>query len=137
MKYNESNFTFLKVTSLSRYYPYLLKAECSCEDFPRMTKIILRRVIEAFIRDKALSYGINDEYAVGHMLKILRHHEEFNMPEEIYDYIQIIRVNGIGITLYRSRDKRINKHPIELLELVHRVFLWYLKLNEKDTIGKL
>ncbi|WP_294392493.1 hypothetical protein [uncultured Clostridium sp.] len=136
MKYNESNFTYLKVTSLSRYYPYLLKAECSCEDFPRMTKIILRRVIEAFIRDKALSYGINDEYAVGQMLKILRYHEEFNMPEEIYDYIQIIRVNGIGITLYRSRDKRIDKHPIELLELLHRVFLWYLKLNEKDTIGK-
>lgn len=136
MKYNESNFTYLKVTSLGRYYPYLLKAECSCEDFPRMTKIILRKVIEAFIRDKAVSYEINSDYAVGQMLKILRHDKKFNLPEEIYDYIQIIRVNGIGITLYRSRDKRIDKHPIELLELIHRVFLWYLKLNEKNTISK-
>lgn len=136
MKYNESNFTYLKATSLSRYYPYLLKAECSCEGFPRMTKITLRKVIEAFIRDKAVSYGINADYAIGQMLKILRHDKKFNIPEEVYDYIQIIRVNGIGITLYRSRDKRIDKHPIELLELTHRIFLWYLKSNERDTIDK-
>ena len=49
MKYNESNFTYIKVTSLSKYYPDLSKAECACEDFPRMTKIIIRKVLESFI----------------------------------------------------------------------------------------
>ena len=37
MKYNESNFTYIKATSLSKYYTDLLKAECACESFPRVT----------------------------------------------------------------------------------------------------
>ena len=45
---------------------------------------------------------------IGEMIKILRYDKKFALPEEIYDYIQIIRVNGINITLYRSRDKRVD-----------------------------
>lgn len=136
MKYNESNFTYLKVTSLNIYYSDLLKAECACEDFPRMTKIIARKVLEAFIRNVGVSYGIDSETTTGEMIKILRYNKNFDLPEEVYDYIQIVRVNGIGITLYRSRDKRIDKHPIEILELMHRIFCWYLKKNEKESISK-
>lgn len=136
MKYNESNFTYLKMTSLSRYYTELLKAECACEDFPRITKIIVRKVVEAFIREIAVSYGLSKCTTTGEMIKSLRYNEDLNLPEEIYDYMQIIRVNGIGITLYRSRDKRIDKHPIEILELIHRVFCWYLKEKENHNISK-
>lgn len=136
MKYNESNFTYLKVTTLSRYYTDLLKAECACEDFPLMTKITVRKVIDDFMRRIAVSYGGNSNSATGEIIKSLRYNADFNLPEEIYDYIQIIRVNGIGITLYRSRDKRIDKHPIEILELVHRVFCWYLKEKESHNISK-
>ncbi len=136
MKYNESNFTYLKVTSLSRYYTDLLKAECACEDFPRVTKIIVRKVVEAFIREIAVSYGLSKYSATGELIKSLRYNKDFNIPEEIYDYIQIIRVNGIGITLYRSRDKRIDKHPIEILELIHRVFCWYLKEKDNHNVSK-
>ena len=136
MKYNESNFTYLKMTSLSRYYTELLKAECACEDFPRITKIIVRKVVEAFIREIAVSYGLSKCTTTGEIIKSLRYNEDLNLPEEIYDYMQIIRVNGIGITLYRSRDKRIDKHPIEILELIHRVFCWYLKEKENHNISK-
>ena len=136
MKYNESNFTYLKLTTLNKYYQYLLKAECACEDFPKMTKIIARRVVDAFVRELSISYGINSNIATGQMVKMLRYNEEFSIPEEIYDYIQIIRVNGIGITLYRSREKRIEKHPIEILELIHRIFCWYLRIKETETISK-
>lgn len=136
MKYNESNFTYIKVTSLSKYYPDLSKAECACEDFPRMTKIIIRKVLESFIREIGVSYGINPNSATGEMIRILRYNKQFALPEEIYDYIQIIRVNGVGMTLYRSRDKRVDKHPIEILELMHRILCWYLKANEIEAISK-
>ena len=136
MKYNESNFTYLKLTNLSEYYSYLLRAEYACEDFPRMTKIIVRRVLESFLWKIAVSYGITYTISTGKMIKILRHNKKLALPEEIYDYIQIIRVNGIGITLYRSRDKKIDKHPIEILELIHKIFYWYLNDNEKEVISK-
>lgn len=136
MKYNESNFTYLKLTNLSEYYSYLLRAEYACEDFPRMTKIIVRRVLESFLWKIAVSYGITYTISTGKMIKILRHNKKLALPEEIYGYIQIIRVNGIGITLYRSRDKKIDKHPIEILELIHKIFYWYLNDNEKEVISK-
>ena len=136
MRYNESNFNYIKITSLSKYYPELLKAECACEDFPRLTKIIIRKVLEALIREIGLTYGISHNYATGEIIKILRHNKQLALPEEIYDYIQIIRVNGVGITLYRSRDKRVDKHPIEILELMHRILCWYLKSNEFEAISK-
>ena len=136
MKYNESNFTYIKATSLSKYYTDLLKAECACENFPRVTKITIRKVLESFIREIGISYGMDPNSPIGEMIKILRYDKKFALPEEIYDYIQIIRVNGINITLYRSRDKRVDKHPIEILELMHRVLCWYLKTNEIDAISK-
>lgn len=136
MKYNESNFTYLKLTNLSEYYSYLLRAEYACEDFPRMTKIIVRRVLESFLWKIAVSYGITYTISTGKMIKILRHNKKLALPEEIYGYIQIIRVNGIGITLYRSRDRKIDKHPIEILELIHKIFYWYLNDNEKEVISK-
>ena len=136
MKHNGSNFTYLNLTTLSEYYAYLLRAEYACEDFPIITKIIVRRVLERFLWKIAVSYGISYTISTGQMIKILRYNKKLALPEEIYDYIQIIRVNGIGITLYRSRDKEIDKPPIEILELIHKIFCWYLNDNEKEVISK-
>ena len=88
MKYNESNFTYIKVTSLSKYYQDLSKAECACEDFPRMTKIIIRKVLESFIREIGVSYGINPNSATGEMIRILRYNKQFalykNYQQQVY-----------------------------------------------------
>lgn len=136
MEYNESNFTYLKGTSLSEYYKELVKAECACDDYPAMTKMTVRKVLEAFIRKIGISYGISSNIPTGSMVRILKKNSELELTEEIYDFIQIIRVNGIGITLYRSKNKIIEKHPIEVLELIHKIFLWYLEKTEKKTIDE-
>ena len=47
MSYSESNFIYLKTTSLEKYYDKLVKAEYICEYFPMITKVIARKIIEA------------------------------------------------------------------------------------------
>lgn len=134
MKYYESNFSYLKNTKLSVYYEDLKKAECASEDFPQITKIVLRKVLEKFLRSIAQENGINVNIPTGTLIKNIKANKEINLPEEIYEYIQIIRINGVGITLYRSRDKQITKNPIELLELTHRIFCWYLSKEKHDVM---
>lgn len=134
MKYYESNFSYLKNTKLSVYYEDLKRAECASEDFPQITKIVLRKVLEKFLRSIAQENGINVNIPTGTLIKNIKANKEINLPEEIYEYIQIIRINGVGITLYRSRDKQITKNPIELLELTHRIFCWYLSKEKHDVM---
>ncbi|HCW53188.1 MAG TPA: hypothetical protein DG753_05525 [Clostridium sp.] len=136
MKYYESNFSYLKNTKLSVYCEDLKKAECASEDFPQITKIVLRKVLERFLRYIAEEIGMNVNIPTGTLVKNIKANKEINLPEEIYEYIQIIRINGVGITLYRSRDKQITKHPIELLELTHRIFCWYLSKENYDVMKK-
>ena len=132
MRYYESNFSYLKYTKLSIYYEDIKKAEYASENFPKITKIILRKVLERFLRSIAEENGMNVNIPTGALVKNININERINLSEEIYEYIQIIRINGVGITLYRSRDKKVNKHPIELLELMHRIFCWYL-LNKEES----
>ncbi|MBE6063383.1 MAG: hypothetical protein E7207_07475 [Clostridium butyricum] len=135
MKYYESNFCYLKNTKLSIYYEDLKKAEYASEGFSKVTKIVLRKVLERFLRDIAKDNGMNINIPTGALVKKIKVDETINLPEEIYEYIQIIRINGVGITLYRSRDKQVTKHPIELLELMHRIFCWYLSKEHPDFIN--
>lgn len=134
MKYYESNFSYLENTKLSIYYEDLKKAEYASENFPIITKIILRKVLERFLRSIAEENGMNVNIPTGTLVKSIKDNKKINLPEEIYEYIQIVRINGIGITLYRSRDKQVIKHPIELLEFTHRIFCWYLSKEEPDFI---
>lgn len=136
MKYNESNFTYLKETVLSEYYQGLVQAECAYRDYPIIAKAKVRDVLEAFIRNLGTLYGIGANIPTGSTIKLLRKNKEFNLPEEIYDYIQIVRVNGIGITLYRSENKIVEKNTIEILELVHKIFIWYLDRYYKKSTDK-
>lgn len=134
MEYYESNFSYLKNTKLSTYYDDLRKAEYASENFSELTKIILRRVLEEFLRHMAQENGMDINIATGALVKNIKVNKKINLPEEIYDYIQIIRINGVGITLYRSRDKKVSKHPIELLELMHRILCWYLSIEQPEFI---
>ena len=134
MKYYESNFSYLENTKLSIYYEDLKKAEYASENFSKVTKIILRKVLERFLRVMAEENGIDVNIPTGALVKNIKVNEKINLPEEIYEYIQIIRINGVGITLYRSRDKQVSKHPIELLELLHRIFCWYLSKEEPEFV---
>lgn len=137
MEYYESNFSYLKNTKLSVYYDDLRKAEYASENFPKLTKIILRRVLEEFLRRMAQENGMDINIATGALVKNIRINERINLPDEIYDYIQIIRINGVGVTLYRSREKKVIKHPIELLELMHRILCWYLSKEEPDFMNQI
>ena len=134
MKYYESNFSYLENTKLSIYYEDLKKAEYASENFSKVTKIILRKVLERFLRVMAEENGMDVNIPTGALVKNIRVNEKIDLPEEIYEYIQIIRINGVGITLYRSRDKQVSKHPIELLELIHRIFCWYLSKEEPEFV---
>ena len=51
MEYNGSNFFYLRKTSLEKYYDELVKAECLCEEFPYVSKMIIRKVMETFLKD--------------------------------------------------------------------------------------
>ena len=141
MKSYESNFSYLKNTKLSIYYDDLRTAEYASENFSNLTKIILRKVVEEFIRYMARENGMDTNMAAGALVKNIKVNEKINLPDKIYDYIQIIRINGVGITLYRSREKKVIEHPIKLLELMHRILCWYLskvqpefKINEHNLI---
>ncbi|MDO5517646.1 MAG: hypothetical protein Q4F66_08815 [Clostridium sp.] len=135
MECYESNFSYLKSTKLSTYYDDLVRAEYASENFSKVTKIILRRVLEEFLRYMAQENGMNVDIATGVLIKNIKVNKKINLPEEIYEYIQIIRINGVGITLYRSREKNVTKHPIELLELMHRIFCWYLSIEQPEFIN--
>ena len=89
MEYYESNFSYLKNTKLSVYYDDLRKAEYASENFPKLTKIILRRVLEEFLRRMAQENGMDINIATGALVKNIRINERINLPDEIYDYIQI------------------------------------------------
>ena len=51
MEYNESNFVYLKTTSIERYYDELVKAEYICEYCPKITKMIVRKVVEGILKN--------------------------------------------------------------------------------------
>lgn len=134
MEYNESNFFYLKNTSIEKYYEALVRAEHVCEYFPIVTKIIARKVIEAFLKDIAEKYDMESNVAAWQLVNNIKLSQKFSLPEEIYKYIEIILVNAYEHSSYNHKIKRISKHPIEILETAHNVFCWYLNITENQLI---
>lgn len=50
MKYSESNFGYLREIKFKKYYDELVKVECVVERFFRISKIIIRKVVEDLLR---------------------------------------------------------------------------------------
>lgn len=130
MEYNESNFIYLKNSGLGEYYDELVKAEYLCEYFPKVTKIIVRKVMEAFLKNIAEKYEIDSNVAAWKLLNNIKLKSSLSLSEEIYDYIETILVNGYDHASRNNRNKKISKHPIEILEIMHNILCWYINHTE-------
>lgn len=130
MEYNESNFIYLKKTSMEKYYDELVKAEYVCEHFPQIAKVIVRKVTELFLKDVAEKYNIEANISIRNLLNYIKLNSSLSLPEEIYNFIDVILMNGYDNVFLGARSKRASKHPIEILENIHKIFYWYLKKTE-------
>ena len=134
MKYNESNFTYLKETSMEKYYDVLVEAEYVCEYFPMVTKVIVRKIIESFLKDVAIKNNIESNVGVWNLLDNIKVSSSFSLPTEMYDSIEIILVNGYNHASVFNRNKTISKTSIEILEIIHNILCWYIRTTEPQAI---
>ena len=134
MEYNESNFIYLKTTSMEKYYDELVKAESICEYFPIITKIIVRKVLEGVLKNIAEKYSIESTVSVWNLLDNIKFNVNLSLPEEIYNYIEIVLVNGYEHASRNNKNKKISKHYIEVLETMHNILCWYLKKSEPQKM---
>lgn len=135
MEYNESNFFYLKKTDISEYYDELVKAECLCEYFPIVTKIIVRKIMEVFLKYIAEKNGIEADVAVRILLNNIRLSPNISLPEEIHNGIETVLINGYEHSLSSNKNGIILKHPIEVLETMHQVLCWYLRKTTPEVIA--
>ena len=134
MEYNESNFIYLKTTSMEKYYDELVKAESICEYFPIITKIIVRKVLEGVLKNIAEKYSIESTVSVWNLLNNIKFNVNLSLPEEIYNYIEIVLVNGYEHASRNNKNKKNSKHYIEVLETMHNILCWYLKKSEPQKM---
>ena len=134
MEYNESNFIYLKTTNMEKYYDELVKAEYVCEYFPMITKIIVRKVIEGVLKTIAETYSIESSVSVWNLLNNIQLNSNLSVPQEIYNYIDIVLVNGYEHASRNNKNKETSKHPIEILEAMHNILCWYLKKTEPQKM---
>lgn len=134
MEYNESNFIYLKKTNMEKYYDELVKAEHICEYFPSITKIIVRKVIEGFLKDIAEKHKIQSNLSALNLLNYIKFGSNVSLPEEICKFIEIILINGYEHAMHDNKNKIVSKHPIEIIEISHNILCWYLRETEPQTI---
>ena len=134
MEHNESNFFYLKSTSMNKYYDELFKAECICEYYPKATKTIVRKVLEKFLKDLAEKELIEADTSVWSLFNNIKLNSKINFTEEIYNYIETILVNGYEHVSHSNVNRKISKHPIEILEMMHNILCWYLKQTEIEIM---
>lgn len=132
MEYSGSNFFYLKKTSMEKYYDELIKAECLCEYFPSITKTIVRKVMEIFLKDIAEKEFVEVNVSAWNLLNNIKSSSNISIPNEIYNYIEIILENGYEHPSHKN--KRSSKHPIEVLEIMHNILCWYIKKENIETI---
>lgn len=130
MVYNESNFVYLKSTSLEKYYNELVKAEYICEYCPKITKMIIRKTAEGILKSIGEKNNIESNEAVWKLVKNIEESSNVLIPDEIHNAIELVLVNGYEHASYYNRNKKISKHPIEVLENIHEILCWYLKNME-------
>lgn len=132
MEYHESNFLYLKTTSMERYYNELVKAEYICEYCPKITKVITRKVAEGILKNIAEKYSIENKVAIWQLIKNIKASNKFSLPDKINEDIELVLVNGYEHASYHNRNKKISKHPIEILEAIHEILCWYLTKIEPE-----
>lgn len=132
MEYHESNFLYLKMTSMERYYNELVKAEYICEYCPKITKVITRKVAEEILKNIAEKYSIENKVAIWQLIKNIKASNKLSLPDKIYEDIELVLVNGYEHASYHNRNKKISKHPIEILEAIHEILCWYLTKIEPE-----
>ena len=115
---------------MEKYYDELVKAEYVCEHFPQITKVIVRKVTELFLKDVSEKYNIEANISIRKLLNYIKLNSSLSLPEEIYNFIDVILMNGYDNVFLGARSKRALKHPIEILENIHKIFYWYLKKTE-------
>ncbi|GEP64346.1 hypothetical protein [Clostridium beijerinckii] len=130
MEYIESNFGYLKGTKIEKYYNDLIKAEFLCEYYPIVTKIIVRKVMEMLLRDIAQDSGMDMNVSALTLLNGIKLKSNISFSEEIYNNIEIILANGYENISKRDRNRKIPKHPIEILKIAQKVLYYYLKEKE-------
>jgi len=130
MEYSESNFWYLKGTRMEKYYDYLIKAEFLCEYHPLVTKIIVRKVMEMLLKDIAQDSGMDTNASALTLLNNVKVKSNISFSEEIYNGIEIILANGYENTSKRDRNRKVSKHPIEILKIAQKVLYYYLKEKE-------
>lgn len=119
---------------MERYYNELVKAEYICEYCPKITKVIIRKVAEGILKNVAEKYSIESNTAVWELVKNIKASSNFSLTDKIYEYIELVLVNGYEHASYHNRNKKISKHPIEVLEAIHEILCWYLKITEPEKI---
>lgn len=130
MVYNESNFVYLKSTSLEKYYNELVKAEYICEYCPKITKMIIRKTAEGVLKSIGEKHNIESNVSVWKLVKNIKESSNLLLPDEIHNAMELVLVNGYEHASYYNRNKKISKHPIEVLENIHEILCWYLKNME-------
>ena len=132
MVYNESNFVYLKSTGLEKYYKELLKAEYICEYCPKITKMISRKVTEGILKSLGEKYKIESNVSIWRLFENIKGSSNLLLPDKIHNAMELVLVNGYEHASYYNRNKKISKHPIEVLENIHEILCWYLKNIEKE-----
>lgn len=131
MEHNESNFIYLKKTSMEKYYDELVKAEYLCEYYPMITRIIVRKVIEGFLKDIAQKNNIESNVSAKSLLNNINLSSRVSLPEEFYNNIKIILINGYDNIFRNNKNKRMSKHPIEILKIAQEILYFYLKITKE------
>lgn len=129
----ESNFFYLKVTNIEKYYSDLLKAEYLCDEYGQLSKIILRKIVEELLRNIAEKNNMEIYIPMNSLIRNIKFSYNFSFPENICEYISIIRMNAN----IHNVDKKIVRHPIELFNMMNEVIKWYLKETESNLTIKL
>jgi len=134
MEYNESNFIYLKTTSIEKYYDELVKAEHIYEYFPMITKVIVRKVIEGVLKNIAEEHYMESNIPALNLLNNIKLNSILCLPKEIYNYMKIILDNGYEYVFRDNKNKKTSKQTIEVLEIIHNILCWYLKKIEPQKM---
>ncbi len=134
MGYDESNFIYLKTTSMEEYYDELVKAEHICEYFPMITKIIVRKVVEGILKNIAEEHDMESNLPALNLLNNIQLNPILYLPKEIYNYMKIILDNGYDHAFRDNKNKKTSKQTIEVLEIIHNILCWYLKKIEPQKM---
>lgn len=125
----ESNFEYVKGTDIEECYDDLRMAEYLYKSFPEGIKMSLRPVAEAILLNVVYKFNIyaGKKKSYHSMMRSIKKDNRI-YTDDVYDDFDFIRVNGNYRLHPESRkEEKFKKEPIELLEMIHKILLWYLR----------